>query len=142
MVFGGWKLCAGCSERGSLFCFNITRMAATTGIDQYIAAFPATTQALLQQVRETIQKAAPGAQECINYGIPTFKLNGNLVHFAGYKNHIGFYPGAGGIAAFAKDISGYKSAKGSVQFPIDKKMPLALITRIVKFRVKQNLAKT
>lgn len=116
-------------------------MAAPTTIDQYIAAFPESTQALLQQVRETIRKAAPDAEECISYGIPTFKLNGNLVHFAGYKNHIGFYPGADGIAAFAKDISAYKSAKGSVQFPIDKKIPLALIARIVRYRVKQNITK-
>lgn len=116
-------------------------MAAPTTIDQYIAAFPEATQALLQQVRETIRKAAPAAEECINYGIPTFKLNGNLVLFAGYKNHIGFYPGAGGIAAFSKEIAAYKSAKGSVQFPIGEKMPLALIARMVKFRVKQNLEK-
>ena len=91
-------------------------MAAPTTIDQYIAAFPETIQVLLQQVRVTIQKAAPGAQECIIYGIPTFKLNGNLVHFAGYKNHIGFYPGTGGIAAFAKDVSGYKSARVRCSF--------------------------
>lgn len=112
-----------------------------TTIDEYISSFPATTQVLLQRVRAAIRKAAPRAVECIGYGIPTFKLNGNLVHFAGYKKHIGFYPGADGIAAFAKELSGYKSAKGSVQFPIDKKMPLALIGRIVKYRAKQNIAK-
>lgn len=108
-----------------------------TTTNEYICSFPDTTQVLLQQVRAAIRKAAPEAVECISYGIPTFKLNGNLVHFAGYKNHIGFYPGADSIAAFAEELSGYKSAKGSVQFPIDKKMPLTLIGRIVKYRVKQ-----
>lgn len=110
-------------------------------IDQYISSFPETTQVLLQQVRAAIQKAAPNAEECIGYGIPTFRLHGNLVHFAGYKNHIGFYPGADGIAAFEEELSAYKRAKGSVQFPIDKKMPLGLIGRIVKYRAKQQLAK-
>jgi uncharacterized protein YdhG (YjbR/CyaY superfamily) len=110
-------------------------------IDQYISSFPEATQVLLQEIRAAIQKAAPNAEECIGYGIPTFKLNGNLVHFAGYKNHLGFYPGADGIAAFERELSAYKRAKGSVQFPIDKKMPLALIGRIVKYRVRQNTAK-
>ena len=96
----------------------------------------------MEQMRATIKKAAPKATETISYQIPTFVLNGYLVYFAGYKNHIGFYPGAGGIAKFAKELSVYKGAKGSVQFPIDKQLPLSLITRIVKFRVKQNLEKT
>ncbi|MFM9945319.1 MAG: iron chaperone [Bacteroidia bacterium] len=110
-------------------------------IDSFIATFPKETQKLLQQVRETIQKAAPDAIEKINYGIPTFDLKGNLVHFSGYKNHIGFYPGGGGIKAFEKEISNYKNAKGSVQFPIDQPMPLELISKITKFRVVQNLEK-
>ena len=108
-------------------------------IDAYIAAFPQETQKLLLQVRATIRKAAPGAQEKMGYGIPTFTLHGNLVHFAGYKNHIGFYPGPAGIIAFEKELTAYATSKGAVQFPIDKALPLGLIARIVKFRVKQNL---
>ena len=110
-------------------------------IDQYIANFPTETQEKLQLVRETIKKAAPEAKEKISYAIPTFDLYGNLVHYAGYKNHIGFYPGNGGIEAFKEEISNYKSAKGSVQFPLDKPLPLDLISRITKFCVIQNLAK-
>lgn len=113
----------------------------TTAIDLYIAAFPAATQKLLQQVRATIRKAAPDAEEKIGYGIPTFTLHGNLVHFAGYKQHIGFYPGADGIAHFSKEMSAYKQSKGAVQFPLDKALPLALITKITKYRVKQNIEK-
>ena len=111
-------------------------------IDEYIAGYPAATQTILEQVRATIRKAAPSAKEKIGYGIPTFTLNGNLVHFAAYKHHIGFYPGASGIAAFKKELSGYKGAKGSVQFPIDEAMPLGLITKIVKYRIKENLERT
>ncbi len=113
----------------------------TNVIDKYIVASPANVQKILQQVRETIRKAAPQAEETINYGIPTFKLNGNLVHFAAFKNHIGFYPAPSGIEAFKKELSAYKGAKGSVQFPLDQPMPLALITKIVKFRVKENMKK-
>ena len=108
-------------------------------IDTYIAQFPPDVQTLLVQMRKTIQKAAPSATEAMSYQIPTFKLHGNLVHFAGFKNHIGFYPGAAGITAFRDEIAGYKNAKGSVQFPLDKSLPLALVARIVKFRVAQNL---
>ncbi len=110
-------------------------------IDGYIAGFPASTRKLLQQIRATIRKAAPDAEEKIGYGIPTFTLYGNLVHFAGYKNHIGFYPGAEGIATFKKELSIYKGAKGSVQFPLDQAIPLALISKITLFRVKRNLEK-
>ena len=110
-------------------------------IDKYIANFPPATQEKLQLVRETIKKVAPEAKEKISYAIPTFDLYGNLVHYAGYKNHIGFYPGNGGIEGFKDEISIYKSAKGSVQFPLDKPLPLDLISRITKFSVIQNLAK-
>jgi uncharacterized protein YdhG (YjbR/CyaY superfamily) len=110
-------------------------------IDKYIAGFPKEVQAILNKVRAAIRKAAPDAQETINYGIPTFTLNGNLVHFAGFKKHIGFYPTPSGIEKFKKELSVYKGAKGSVQFPLDEPIPYALITRIVKFRVKENLAK-
>jgi len=110
-------------------------------VDSYIAGFPEATQYLLDELRAAIKKAAPDAEEVISYSMPAFKYHGMLVFFAGYKNHIGFYPGAGGIEAFKKEISVYKNAKGSVQFPLDKKLPLQLITRIVKFRVKQNLEK-
>lgn len=113
-----------------------------TTIDAYIATFPADIQKLLTSMRTTIQKAAPDAEEAIKYGIPTFVLNGNLVHFAAFKHHIGFYPGAQGIADFKKELSQYKGAKGSVQFPFGEPLPLALVTRIVKYRVAQNKKKT
>ncbi|MFN3841487.1 MAG: iron chaperone [Cyclobacteriaceae bacterium] len=108
-------------------------------IDSYIQTFPKDVQALLQQLRKTIQKAAPQAEEAISYQMPTFKLNGNLVHFAAYKNHIGFYPAPSGLTEFQKEISKYKHSKGAVQFPLDQPLPLRLITQIVKFRVKENL---
>lgn len=107
-------------------------------VDKYIAGFPKDTQNLLTQLRETIIKAAPGADEVISYQMPAYKYCGMLVYFAGYKNHIGFYPTASGIEAFKKELSVYKGAKGSVQFPLDKPLPLQLITKIVKFRMKEN----
>jgi uncharacterized protein YdhG (YjbR/CyaY superfamily) len=110
-------------------------------IDQYIETFPEATQKLLQKIRTTIQKAAPEAKETINYGIPTFTLNGNLVHFAAFKNHIGFYALPTGHKAFQEEFSVYKTGKGSVQFPFDQPLPLALISKVVKFRVKENLEK-
>jgi uncharacterized protein YdhG (YjbR/CyaY superfamily) len=110
-------------------------------VDEYIATFPKETQGLLEQVRKTIKKAAPLAEEVISYQMPAFKQNGILVYFAGYSKHIGFYPTASGIEAFKKELSLYKGAKGSVQFPIDKPLPLELIASIVKFRVAQNLQK-
>lgn len=112
-----------------------------TTIDEFIATYPKETQLLLDKMRATIQKAAPQATETINYGIPTFVLNGNLVHFSAFKKHIGFYPAPSGILAFRKELSKYEGAKGSVQFPLDKPLPLALISRIVKFRVKENMSK-
>lgn len=108
-------------------------------IDEYIALFPEDVQQLLQQVRQTIQKAAPGAGEVISYAIPTYVLNGNLVHFAAFKNHIGFYPGPSGIEAFKEELKEYKSAKGSVQFPIKDPIPYPVISKIVEFRVEENL---
>lgn len=110
-------------------------------IDEYIAGFPQNIQTLLTQIRTTIQQAAPAAEEAIKYAMPTYILNGNLVHFAAFKNHIGFYPVPSGIEAFKKELSVYKGAKGSVQFPLDKPMPLNLIAKIVKFRVQENLVK-
>ena len=112
-----------------------------TTIQAYIATFPASTRKLLNQLLVTIKETAPGATEKMAYGIPTLFLEGNLVHFAGYKNHIGFYPGADGIAFFEDKLTGYKRAKGSVQFPIDQPLPLKLVADIVKFRVKQNIGK-
>jgi uncharacterized protein YdhG (YjbR/CyaY superfamily) len=110
-------------------------------IDEYIAAFPAEIQQLLQTMRTTIQKAAPEATEAIKYAIPTFVLNGNLVHFGGYKGHIGFYPAPMGIEAFKGETAQYEAGKGTLQFPINKPLPLDLITKIVKFRVEKNLEK-
>ena len=113
----------------------------STRIDEYIAGFPAETQAILEQVRLTIRETAPEAEETINYGIPTFTLKGNLVHFAGFKNHIGFYPTPSGIAKFKDELAGYESAKGSVKFPLDQPVPYDLIREMVKFRVAENLQK-
>lgn len=110
-------------------------------IDDYIATFPRHIQALLQTVRATIRAAAPEAEERISYQMPTFALKGNLVHFAAWKDHIGLYPAPSGIAVFAEELAQYHSAKGSVRFPIDEPLPLDLITRIVQFRVAENLAK-
>ena len=115
---------------------------AVTNIDEYIAAFPAEIQKLLKQMRATIAKAAPGAEEAIKYAIPTFILNGNLVHFAAFKNHIGFYPAPSGIEAFKKEVAEYEAGKGSLQFPLDRPLPLGLVTKIVKYRVAQNLEKS
>jgi len=110
-------------------------------IDEYIAGFPKDIQSKLQALRATIRKAAPDAEEAIKYQMPTFTLTGNLVHFAAFKNHIGFYPAPTGIAAFKKELAAYKTSKGAVQFPLDQPLPLKLIARMVKFRVKENLAK-
>jgi len=109
--------------------------------DEYMLGFPEDKQAILEKFRATIKKAAPGAEEVISYGIPAFKFQGLLVWFAGHNKHIGFYPRVSAIEAFKKELSEYKGAKGSVQFPFDKPMPLALVTRIVKFRIKENLEK-
>lgn len=108
-------------------------------IDEYIENFPKNIRIILEKLRETIHKAAPGSEEAISYGIPTFKLNGNLVHFAAYKNHIGFYPTSSGVSAFKKELTPYKLSKGTIQFPIDKSLPLDLVKRIVEYRVKENL---
>ncbi|MBK9985003.1 MAG: DUF1801 domain-containing protein [Saprospiraceae bacterium] len=115
--------------------------ASIQDIDSYIARYPPDVRKLLEQVRSTIRKAAPEAQEKIGYGIPTFTLHGNLVHFGGFKNHIGFYPGPDAIVAFKKELSVYDGAKGSIQFPIDEPIPLSLITKMVKYRVAQNKEK-
>ncbi len=116
-------------------------MKTKTYVDQYIEGFRGDTRKKLLSLTALIRKLAPKAEETIGYGIPTFKLEGNLVHFAAFKNHIGFYPGADGIAQFKDELAVYKNAKGSVQFPLDKPLPLTLIGKIVKFRVKQNLEK-
>jgi uncharacterized protein YdhG (YjbR/CyaY superfamily) len=110
-------------------------------IDEYIATFPKEVQKILEELRATIKASAPEAEEKISYQMPTFALNGNLVHFAAYKKHIGFYPAPRGIEAFKGELSAYKGAKGSVQFPIDQPLPLELISKVVKFRVAENLKK-
>src|SRR5262245_47805380 len=108
-------------------------------IDEYIAGFPKDVQKTLEKIRLTIRKAAPGATEAISYQIPSFKLNGYLIYFAAYKNHIGLYPAPRGAAEFKKELAAYEGGKGTVRFPLDEPIPLDLITRIVKFRVKKNL---
>ena len=112
-------------------------------IDEYIKTFPKNVQSILEKMRQTIKKVVPDAEEAITYQMPTFKLNGkNLVHFAAWKNHIGFYPTPSGTEAFQRELSPYKRAKGSVQFPLDEPVPFDLVEKIVIFRVKENLKKT
>ena len=107
-------------------------------IDEYIAGFPKDVQDILQKIRGIIKEAAPEAEETIKYQIPTFVLNGNLVHFAAFQKHIGFYPTPSGIEHFKKALAAYNSAKGSVQFPLDSPIPYDLIKKVVRFRVKEN----
>lgn len=110
-------------------------------IDQYIKLFPSAVQKHLLQLKRLVKELAPEAVETISYGIPTFDLHGHLVHFAGYEHHIGFYPTSSGIAAFKDRLSRYKLSKGTVQFPIEKPLPIPLIRAIIKFRIKENLAR-
>ncbi|HYE09776.1 MAG TPA: DUF1801 domain-containing protein [Patescibacteria group bacterium] len=110
-------------------------------IDEYVKGFPPEIQKKLEQLRAAVKMIAPTAEEIISYQMPTFYLNGNLVHFAAFKNHIGFYPAPSGIEAFKQELSQYKGAKGSVQFPIDQPLPMELIKKIVEFRVAENLKK-
>lgn len=110
-------------------------------IDDYIAEFPEDVQVLLEKVRATIRKAAPKAEEAVKYGIPTYVLKGNLIHFGGYKNHIGLYPGSRPIEKFEDELAGYETSKGTVRFPLDKRIPFGLIAKITKFCVERNLAK-
>jgi len=118
-----------------------TKAKKVGNIDGYIAGFPEQIRKKLEEMRMIVRKAAPQAEETINYGVPTLILSGNLVHFGGFKNHVGFYPAPSGIEAFKEELSVYEGAKGSVKFPVDKPLPAALITKIVKFRVKENLEK-
>ncbi len=110
-------------------------------IDDYISKFPPEIQEILSTIRKVIKEAAPDAKEKISYQMPTFELHGNLVHFAAFKNHIGFYPTPNGIDAFKEELSVYKGAKGSIQFPLNEPMPYELISKIVKFRVAENIQK-
>lgn len=109
-----------------------------TSVDQYLSTFPPSTKKLLQQIRATIKKSAPEAQEGIGYNMPAYKQEGVLVYFAGYKGHIGFYPVSSAIREFEKELSAYEGSKGTVRFPLDKPLPLDLISRMVKYRVAEN----
>lgn len=117
------------------------RRAAANTIDEYIAGSPPDVRQRLQKIRRTIRKAAPDAGEAISYEMPTFKLSGNLVHFAAFKEHIGFFPTPSGVEKFKEELAAYATSKGTIRFPHDKPIPLGLIGRIVKFRVAENLAK-
>ena len=110
-------------------------------IDEYIADFPVDVQLLLQKVRTAIRKAAPKAEEAIKYQMPTFVMNGNLIHFAGYKNHIGLYPGSRPVEEFKDELTRYETSKGTIRLPLDKPVPSGLITKITRFCVQRNLAK-
>ncbi len=121
---------------------KMTDRSTANSIDEYIAGFPPEAQKVLEEMRALIRASAPGATETISYAIPTFDLNGrHLVHFAGYKNHIGFYPVPSGLEAFKEDLMPYKQGKGSVQFPLGQPLPTDLIRRIVEFRVAENIGK-
>jgi uncharacterized protein YdhG (YjbR/CyaY superfamily) len=134
-ALGGSECFSGSDERNDMR----TDRTAPKNIDEYIAGFPPDVQEILRKLTTTIRKAAPDAEETINYQIPTFTLKGNLVHFAAFKKHIGFYPTPTGIEKFKKELSVYEGAKGSVRFPLDKPIPFSLVSKIVKFRVKENL---
>jgi uncharacterized protein YdhG (YjbR/CyaY superfamily) len=108
-------------------------------VDEYIAGFPKDIQDKLQKLRQTVRKAAPEAEEVISYQMPALKLHGIMAYFAAFKNHIGFFPTASGIAAFKNDLASYETTKGTVRFPLDKPLPLSLIGKIVKYRAKENL---
>jgi len=114
------------------------QQSVPTTIDEYIVGFPDDVQKILEKIRTTIKQAAPEAEETIKYAMPTFVLDGNLVYFAAFQHHIGFYPVPTGIKAFQKELSAYKTGKGSIQFPLDREIPFDLITKIVKFRVMEN----
>jgi uncharacterized protein YdhG (YjbR/CyaY superfamily) len=116
-------------------------MKTFADINDYISAFPDEIKTTLEQIRKTIQQAAPEAKEAIKYGMPTFVLNGNLVHFAAYKNHIGFYPAPSGIDAFIDELAVFRTGKGTIQFPTDQPIPFDLIKKVVKFRMEENLNK-
>ena len=118
-----------------------TAQVPPKNIDEYIAGFPPDVQQVLEQIRAAIKEVAPAAEEALKYQIPTFVLNENLVHFAAFKSHVGFYPTPSGIEKFKGELSTYEGAKGSVRFPIDEPMPLRLIRKIVAFRVKEVRAK-
>ena len=118
-----------------------TQQATAKNIDEYIAGYPPDVQEILQKVRMTIRAAAPGAEEAMKYGIPTYTLKGNLVHFGAFATHIGFYPDPRGIEQFKDELAPYQAGKGTLQFPLDKPIPYDLITRVVEFRVKDNLEK-
>jgi uncharacterized protein YdhG (YjbR/CyaY superfamily) len=119
-----------------------TNQTTPQTINEYIAGFPPDVRVLLEKLRATIRKAAPGAEEAMKYRLPTFVLNGNLVHFGAFKQHIGFYATPTGNQQFQKELSAYESAKGSVQFPLDKPIPYGLVSKMVKFRVKENLKRS
>jgi uncharacterized protein YdhG (YjbR/CyaY superfamily) len=121
--------------------WKVSNQGSFNTIDEYIAALPENIRPVLEELRAAIKAAAPDAAEKISYQMPTFALKGNLVHFAAHEKHIGFYPAPSGIEAFKDELSAYKSAKGSVQFPIDQPLPLQLISEIVRFRVEENLKK-
>ncbi len=116
-------------------------MQQVSTIDAYNCAFPHDVYDILEKMRQTIKKAAPESKEAIAYGIPTFKLNGNLVHFGGYKNHIGFYPGSEAIEVFGKELTQYECSKGTIKFPLNKPIPYDLVTKITMYRVKKNAQK-
>lgn len=117
-------------------------MKSFKDIDIYIANHSKEVQVLLKKIRAIIKKSAPKATEAIKYGIPTFVLNGNLVHFGAFKNHVGFFPGSSGVRSFQKELTDYKTSKGTIQFPLNKPLPVALIQKIVVFRVKENQKNT
>jgi uncharacterized protein YdhG (YjbR/CyaY superfamily) len=127
--------------RGILTGVNMEPKKGFKTIDEYIAAFPKNIQSILQELRQVIKSCAPEAQEAISYQIPTFKLNGNLVHFAAFKNHIGFYPTSSAIRAFKEKLAKYEISKGTVRFPINEPIPFELVKEMVRFRVKENLRK-
>jgi uncharacterized protein YdhG (YjbR/CyaY superfamily) len=118
-----------------------TSKKAFKTIDEYVATFPENVQNILEELRQAIRESAPEAEEAISYQMPAFKLNGILVWFAAFKNHVGFYPKTSAIEAFKEELSSYEISKGTIRFPINKPIPFDLVKKIVRYRVKQNLGK-
>ena len=116
-------------------------MKQANNVDEYISEYPVNVQEILQKLRQTVKESAPDAEELISYRIPAYRLNGNLVYFGAFKDHIGFYPTSSGISAFKKELSKYKVSRGTVQFPIDQPIPYDLVRKITRHRVRENLGK-
>jgi uncharacterized protein YdhG (YjbR/CyaY superfamily) len=136
-LVGGFDYHVKANGRRTRQCQRNRSVRKVISIDEYIRRFPKSTRKVLRQMRRTIQAAAPGAEETIKYGIPTFRLNGNLVHFGGFEHHVSFFPTSSPMKPFKAELAKYETSRGTIRFPVDKPLPLSLIRKIVRFRVGQ-----